>query len=288
MAPAACSSRPVGPTALPLDALLPSGGAPPGRACHGASGQGWLRDVMPRLPASGVVASLIAHWFPPLMCDLRALDLHVATEYALSLCHGSSGPVSQVVVAVDGTGGHRKGEDAAWSFNALAQHADGATTFLGVAGARVQVDGAAKDYLGAQRGTNGTAELSALIWALLWAIQQSYARVVEVQFDAFYSAKVSQAFFHAKTNTVLVDFARFVCDLAAECLDLRWVHTPSHDGHPWNELADSGANAAAKLRFRTPVELPGCIPRPGTAGLSWFFLHFLSVDQRAQYHPHVT
>ena len=92
----------------------------------------------------------------------RALDIHVATKHALAFSQPLSDP-QHLVLAVDGSGDAALGKEPAWAFTALALDSVGAMSFRGVAGARVQLDKHAGDCLGAERATNGTSELSALV-----------------------------------------------------------------------------------------------------------------------------
>ena len=83
-----------------------------------------LADLLPAFSAASPPQPLgeefTGAWMPPLLTDLRALDLHVSTQYALSFMVAPEVPLSKVVVAVDGTGLIQDGVRPAWSFCAIA------------------------------------------------------------------------------------------------------------------------------------------------------------------------
>ena len=101
----------------------------------------WIRRAAAKLHrTSHVRLALCTPWLPPLLVDLRALDLHESSLAALSLCFATGAPIVEISIAVDGTGSSHDTCVPAWSFNAVALCVDGSTFFLGVAGGRVQID----------------------------------------------------------------------------------------------------------------------------------------------------
>jgi hypothetical protein len=171
-------------------------------------------------------ANLSREWMPPLMRDLRALDLHVSTRYALGHTASSQVAARTVVIAVDGSGSCSGTNAPAWSFNAVACNRDGTTSFLGIAGGRVQLDKDQGDFIGATRGSYGSAAMSALVWALVWAMQQQLTYHVEIQFGTMHSAMTIQALWRTRSHDPLVKFAMLLHDMAACLLHIEWTHTP--------------------------------------------------------------
>ena len=76
-------------------------------------------------------------------------------------------------------------------------------------------------------------------------------------YDAVYAAKAAQALWNVNTNDTMIRCLAGIHCIAAQVMSIKWTHTPSHDGHPWNELADGGAEAAAKMRFWMSDPFPG-------------------------------
>jgi len=101
-------------------------------------------------------------------------------------------------------------------------------------------------YRGAEVGSNNTAELSAIYWALDW-ISRSVATEVDLYSDSKYALGVVFGNWKAKKNIELVSKCRQLANL----LEMRFVkveaqHIKAHTGFRWNERADVLAYAAAR------------------------------------------
>ena len=109
-------------------------------------------------------------------------------------------------------------------------------------------------FLGAEVGSNNTAELSAIAHALRWILVNSDIEEVLIRTDSTYAGNVSSGAWKAKAN---VDLAGFVQDLWKEVSggrSLEWEHVRAHRGHRWNERADHLAFRAMKGEVPIPLQ----------------------------------
>ncbi len=119
---------------------------------------------------------------------------------------------------------------------------------------RVITDSASEGFLGAEVGSNNTAELSAVAHALRWLLTESGNSPVTVRGDSQYALEIAQGNWKAKANKNL---AARVQALWNEVLSLReltasWVR--AHRGHRWNERADHLAFRAMSDEKPLPLE----------------------------------
>ena len=75
--------------------------------------------------------------------------------------------------------------------------------FVGWTGGLVVTDPAASGFIGASRGTNATAELLAMCFATLCALQQPYSSV-RIVYDAEYAAAMSQGRWDPSVNVDII------------------------------------------------------------------------------------
>lgn len=102
----------------------------------------------------------------------------------------------------------------------------------------VITDPEAEGFLGAEVGSNNTAELSALAHALRWLLTEGGDSPVLIRGDSKYALHIAQGEWRAKANREL---AARVQDLWVEVSSLRAVeaeHIRAHRGHRWNERSD--------------------------------------------------
>ena len=111
-----------------------------------------------------------------------------------------------------------------------------------------------RGYLGAEVGSNNTAELSAIAHALRWLLGGSGIEVATIRGDSNYALNIASGLWKAKANKEL---ARKVVDLwneASEIIGLAGEHVRAHRGHRWNERADHLAFRAMQGEAPLPLQ----------------------------------
>ena len=144
---------------------------------------------------------------------------------------------------IDGTAGAMKGLSekgpAAAGLCIIHDMLDGAQRYAGFAGTLMDMEPGGTAFVGAERGTNGTAEIQASIQASLWALQSGYSRF-RYCYDATYAERAAAAEANPKVNHMIVNIASALRRLlVAKDETVESLHTPAHAGNPWNEMADA-------------------------------------------------
>ena len=103
-------------------------------------------------------------------------------------------------------------------------------------------------WRGAERATNNTGELTAILEALEWAASSGVGKVV-IRYDSQYAACMTRGEWKAKVNKVLVDQCRKALGRAeGKGCEVGWKHVKGHSGDKWNDradrLADEGVGSA--------------------------------------------
>ena len=98
-------------------------------------------------------------------------------------------------------------------------------------------------YLGARVGSNNTGELSAIIEALLYAVEHEYS-MVHVNSDSQWAINVITGKWRAKVNKDLVKLAQHLSKKCGMTVEYQWVK--AHVGLEGNEVADRLAEAGKK------------------------------------------
>lgn len=107
-------------------------------------------------------------------------------------------------------------------------------------------------FLGATAHTNNTAEISAMVEALLWVeeLADSHAgeelmRVV-MYYDSEYAASTVRGMWQGRCNMELANNAKLVVQRVRGKVQLVWKHVYGHTGNEGNELADRLADRGAQ------------------------------------------
>jgi len=114
-------------------------------------------------------------------------------------------------------------------------------------------------YIGAEVGSNNTAELSGLFEALRWLLTEEQRDAVCIRLDSQYAGNIATGMWRAKANRELAARVQSVWTEVASQRDLTWSHVRAHRGHRWNERADH----LAKRAMRRERPLPLTFWKPG-------------------------
>ena len=118
----------------------------------------------------------------------------------------------------------------------------------------VVTDGSADGFLGAEVGSNNTAELSAIAHAMRWLLAEGGDQGVVVRGDSQYALRISSGEWRAKANTALADSARSLWFEVSSLRSLRAEHVRAHRGHRWSERADHLAFRAMQGEDALPLQ----------------------------------
>ena len=102
-------------------------------------------------------------------------------------------------------------------------------------------------WRGAERATNNTGELTAVLEAIEWAVGRGMREVV-IRYDSEYAAHMTRGDWQARVNKLLIAQSRRALERAKEAgCEVGWKHVKGHSGDRWNDradvLADTGVRA---------------------------------------------
>ena len=141
-------------------------------------------------------------------------------------------------------------------------------------------------FIGAERATSITGELSAIAWALLWALAHAGDKEVRVYVDCMPAMNHAADVSFLSVHPVLGGLISYI----ASCFkpgQLQFAHVKGHNGQPWNELADFTAKSVLSGdRDSSPVPYAQVAKLVLAKGLhDWGWLSRASDTVRAQYPP---
>ena len=132
----------------------------------------------------------------------------------------------------------------------------------------------------------GTAELMATALATMWMIQDG-ADAYFLGYDATYAENIAAALASPKTNHALVKNVVALRDILDKRASITTAHIRSHQGDPWNELADVVCeNTSLRDTGFTGFQIPPIAQeafRSSGKCLSWCSFAALACDFQAQY-----
>ncbi len=109
-------------------------------------------------------------------------------------------------------------------------------------------------YLGAEVGSNNTAELSAIAHALRWILSESEVESATIRGDSNYALNIASGLWKAKANQALARRVSDLWDEVSGIVTLVGEHVPAHRGHRWNERADHLAFRAMQGDSPLPLQ----------------------------------
>ena len=118
---------------------------------------------------------------------------------------------------------------------------------------RVITDPEESKFIGAEVGSNNTAELTAFAEALRWVLSEGGDSEIVIKTDSQYAGNQATGNWKAKANRELVAHVQALWNEVSQLRDLSWEHVKAHSGHRWNERADHLAIRAANNE--APVSL---------------------------------
>ena len=110
---------------------------------------------------------------------------------------------------------------------------------------RVITDPDESKFIGAEVGSNNTAELTAFAEALRWVLSEGGDSEIVIKTDSQYAGNQATGNWKAKANRELVAHVQALWNEVSQLRDLSWDHVKAHSGHRWNERADHLAIRAA-------------------------------------------
>lgn len=109
-------------------------------------------------------------------------------------------------------------------------------------------------FLGAEVGSNNTAELSAIAHALRWLLQQNSDRGVIIKGDSQYAMNIATGKWKAKANRNMAFRVQELWKEVRCTMEIHCEHIKAHRGHRWNERADHLAFRAMKGDSALPLQ----------------------------------
>jgi ribonuclease HI len=119
---------------------------------------------------------------------------------------------------------------------------------------KVVTDESDGGWLGAEVGSNNTAELSAMICALKWVITKCPNSEITIRADSMYALRITDGSWKAKENKTLASRSQSMWNEAKSLVNLESAHVKAHSGHRWNERADHLAFRAQSDDVAIPLQ----------------------------------
>lgn len=144
--------------------------------------------------------------------------------------------------------GATKDTPAGWGFVVIQgptglNHDDGEIYFS--AYGRVYTDSGHPLWIGADIGSNNTGELSAVYYALEWALNNEASKVT-IYSDSNYALNMTFGNWRPSTNKKMINIIRAFSTKVQKTLTVEYAHIRAHSGFKWNEVADRLADQGAR------------------------------------------
>jgi len=109
-------------------------------------------------------------------------------------------------------------------------------------------------FMGAEVGSNNTAELSAIGHAMRWLLAEGGSQAIMLRGDSEYALNIASGQWRAKANKGLADSVQALWSEVASHRSLTSEHVRAHRGHRWNERADHLAFRAMQGEDPLPLQ----------------------------------
>ncbi|MCP2503340.1 MAG: RNase H family protein [Candidatus Poseidoniales archaeon] len=110
------------------------------------------------------------------------------------------------------------------------------------------------DFIGAEVGSNNTAELCAIGHSLKWLLIEGSNTPAVIRGDSQYALNIGSSIWKAKANKLLALHVQKLWNEVASLRNLSHEHVRAHRGHRWNERADHLAYRAMQGKDPLPVQ----------------------------------
>ena len=236
-------------------------------AQHLASEEGASSEV--HLPITLLqVSEFLGAWYNHPLQEVQGIvdKVEVPETTAKAMSQQKVGDQAQTLhLFTDGS--YRSGDESmAWSFVAIRTDKDDylkATELqcIGYACGRVTTDPACEHWKGANKSNAYVAEMEALLQAQWWAIGHDEGGKVHIHYDALSAGNAAKGAWGYETAHKLCVLTRVLAQSLELCSPkkVEYHHVAAHTGDPWNELADTLANACRQ----------GSIPPSAIPSFSW-------------------
>ncbi|MAJ00862.1 MAG: hypothetical protein CMA10_00435 [Euryarchaeota archaeon] len=118
---------------------------------------------------------------------------------------------------------------------------------------RVITDPDEDGFIGAEVGSNNTAELCGFAAALRWLLIEGGSDAAVIRADSQYAGNLASGVWKAKANKELVHQVQLLWREVSGLRPLTWSHVKAHRGHRWNERADHLAVRRAQGDLPEPL-----------------------------------
>ena len=207
-----------------------------------------------------------------LVSDLAGIPLHRFARYAIDSTSVSSSSAGQDCFHIFVDGSDFGEQSAAWCFVVLSQ-TEHEFFFHGALWHTVLGAGAVASEIPLN---SNSGEAMAMLWAMLWALQHCPGACVNLWSDS--QSTVRDVLWESAAPGVLGELLSAVACALRVHSKPSWHYVKAHDGHPWNEMADSLAKWAAKGNLcHLPAPLLPTLQAGSGAAWEWFRV----ADQRA-------
>lgn len=109
------------------------------------------------------------------------------------------------------------------------------------------------EFIGAEVGSNNTAELTAFAEALRWLLIEGGTDSAVIRTDSQYAGNLACGKWKPSANVQLVRHVQSLWNEVSEMRTLEWQHVRAHRGHRWNERADHIASRKAAGELPEPL-----------------------------------
>ena len=119
---------------------------------------------------------------------------------------------------------------------------------------KVVTDEKNSEFIGAEVGSNNTAELSAFVHCLKWILVEGGLQEIIIRTDSNYAGNIVEGNWKAKSNKKIAKLSQQLWREVKTIQKLSWKHIRAHTGHRWNERADHLAIRAAQDIVPIPID----------------------------------